>query len=399
MAMGHGSGGRPARLITPLFPVTSARSRPSPVTLISRPLLVCLLLALARVAVAHPAPFSYVDLSLDAQGARGSVLLHDFDVAHDLGIEPPDRLLDPALAATLRPRLEALATERLHLTMDGEVRTLRWTALDVVADRFALRLSFEAGARPARLDLHTVMFPYDPVHQTFVNIYEDGALRQQSILTADAPSLIFYAGTTQGRAALVRTFIGSGIEHILIGPDHVLFLVGLLLLGGRARHLALIVTAFTIGHSITLSLAALDVVNPPARFIEPLIALTIVVVGADNLFVLHDRQRWGQSAAASPPRDARPLFAGFFGLVHGFGFASVLREFGLPTNALVWSLVSFNAGVEIGQLMIVAAAAGALALAGRDRPSAATRMARWGSVAVILAGTYWFVERLFINPR
>ena len=210
------------------------------------------------------------------------------------------------------------------------------------------------------------------MHQTFVNIYEDGALRQQSILTADAPSLAFYAGSTQGRVALVRTFIASGIEHILIGPDHVLFLVGLLLLGGRVRHLALIVTAFTIGHSITLSLAALDVVNPPARFIEPLIALTIVVVGADNLFVLHDRQRWGQSAAASPPRDARPLFAGFFGLVHGFGFASVLREFGLPKDALVWSLVSFNVGVEIGQLLIVVAAAGALALAGRNRPSVAT---------------------------
>jgi len=364
-----------------------------------RAFLVCLLLALASVAAAHPAPFSYLDLSLDAQGAHGSVILHDFDVAHDLGVEPPDRLLDPAFAATLRARLESLAAERLHLTMDGEVRTLRWTALDVDADRFALRLSFDAGARPARVTVQTVMFPYDPVHQTFVNIYEDGALKQQSLVTADAPSLSYYAGTTQGRAALVRTFIASGIEHILIGPDHVLFLVGLLLLGGRVRHLALIVTAFTIGHSITLSLAALDVVNPPARFIEPLIALTIVVVGADNLFVLHDRQRWGQSAAASPPRDARPLFAGFFGLVHGFGFASVLREFGLPKDALVWSLVSFNAGVEIGQLLIVVVAAGALALAGRNRPSVATAMARWGSVAVILAGTYWFVERLFVNPR
>jgi hydrogenase/urease accessory protein HupE len=357
------------------------------------------LLLLARAAEAHPAPFSYLDLSFDAQGGRGSLILHDFDVAHDLGIEPPDRLLDPAFASRHRARLEALASERLRLTMDGDVRALRWTALEVDVDRFALRLSFEAGTRPARIDVHAVMFPYDPVHQTFVNIYEDGALRQQSILTADAPSLSFYAGSAQGRVALLRTFIASGVEHILIGPDHVLFLVGLLLLGGRVGRLALIVTAFTIGHSITLSLAALDVVNPPARFIEPLIALTIVVVGADNLFVLHDRQRWGQSAAASPPRDARPLFAGFFGLVHGFGFASVLREFGLPKDALVWSLVSFNVGVEIGQLLIVVAAVGVLALAGRNRPSVATALARWGSIAVILAGTYWFVERLFLNPR
>jgi hydrogenase/urease accessory protein HupE len=364
-----------------------------------RALLVCVLLTLARDAGAHPAPFSYLDLWLEPEGARGSLILHDFDVAHDLGIEPPDRLLDPAFAAAQRARLETLAAERLRLTMDGEVRALRWTSLDVDVDRFALRLSFDAGPRPARVDVRAVMFPYDPVHQTFVNIYEAGALRQQSILTADAPSLTFYAGSGQGRAALARTFIASGIQHILIGPDHVLFLVGLLLLGGRVRHLALIVTAFTIGHSITLSLAALDIVNPPARFIEPLIALTIVVVGADNLFVLHDRQRWGQSAMASPPRDARPLFAGFFGLVHGFGFASVLREFGLPKDALVWSLVSFNVGVEIGQLLIVVVAAGALAVAGRNRPSVATAVARWGSVAVILAGTYWFVERLFLSPR
>ena len=85
--------------------------------------------------------------------------------------------------------------------------------------------------------------------------------------------------------------------------------------------------------------------------------------------------------------------------MHGFGFASVLREFGLPKDALVWSLVSFNVGVEIGQLLIVVAAAGALALVGRSRPSVATALARWGSVAVILAGTYWFIERLFLNPR
>ena len=87
---------------------------------------------------------------------------------------------------------------------------------------------------------------------------------------------------TQGRLAVIRTFVLSGIKHILIGPDHILFLIGLLLLGGSLSRLALIVTAFTIGHSITLSLAALDILSPPARFIEPLIALTIVVVGADN---------------------------------------------------------------------------------------------------------------------
>ena len=364
---------------------------------IVRALLACALVSLSSAASAHPAPFSYLDLTLTAEGTRGSVILHDFDVAHDLGLETPEQLLDPVFADTHRGRIEALVSDRLQLTLDAERRPLRWTAMQVDPERFALRLSFDAGPRAAQVHVNAVLFPYDPVHQTFVNIYEDAALRHQSILTADAPSLTFYAGSSQGRLALVRTFVASGIEHILIGPDHVLFLIGLLLLGGRLPRLTLIVTAFTIGHSLTLSLAALDILDPPSRFIEPLIALTIVVVGADNLFVLHDRRRWGQSALASPPRDARPLFAGFFGLVHGFGFASVLREFGLPKDALAWSLVSFNAGVELGQLLIVLAAAGSLAFVAKRRPAVADSIAQWGSIAVVLAGTYWFIERLFFR--
>jgi hypothetical protein len=89
------------------------------------------------------------------------------------------------------------------------------------------------------------------------------------------------------------------------------------------------------------------------------------------------------------------LFAGFFGLIHGFGFASVLKEFGLPAEALAWSLLSFNVGVEIGQLLIVVTAATVLGLLSRSRPALAAPLARWGSVGVILAGTYWFVDRLF----
>jgi hypothetical protein len=102
----------------------------------------------------------------------------------------------------------------------------------------------------------------------------------QAILDASRQTVEYYAGTTQGRLAVVRTFVLSGVEHIMIGPDHILFLIGLLLLGGSLARLALIVTAFTIGHSITLSLAALDILSPPSYVIEPLIALTIVVVGA-----------------------------------------------------------------------------------------------------------------------
>ncbi len=327
--------------------------------------------------------------------STGPLIVHDLDAAHDLGIEPADQLLDPAVAERYRAQLQDLLGPRLHLAADGTRRRPQWTGIEVVPERFGLKLSFTLGDRPGRIDIDAVMFPYDPIHQTFVNIYEDSALRQQSILTADAPSMRFFAGTTQGRWSVIRTFVASGIEHILIGPDHVLFLIGLLLPGGTLRRLALIVTSFTIGHSITLSLAALDIFSPPGRIIEPLIALTIVVVGTDNLFVLPGTA--SAASASAPARDARPLFAGFFGLIHGFGFASVLKEFGLPREALAWSLVSFNVGVEIGQLIIVSVAATLLALVVRARPAMMVPLARWGSVGVILAGTYWFIERLFLQ--
>jgi len=181
---------------------------------------------------------------------------------------------------------------------------------------------------------------------------------------------------------VMKVFIPSGIHHIMIGPDHILFLVGLLLLGGSVMSLVRIVTAFTIGHSVTLSLAALNVVTPPASIIEPAIALSIVFVGADNL-------------VRGDGRDLRGWVALVFGLVHGFGFANVLREFGLPREALGWSLFSFNVGVEIGQLAIVALVAAALAAVRRYNDKLGLRVAFAGSVVVIVAGAYWFVERVF----
>jgi hypothetical protein len=186
---------------------------------------------------------------------------------------------------------------------------------------------------------------------------------------------------------VLATFVPAGTHHILIGPDHLLFLVALLLLGGTPRQLVGIVTAFTLGHSVTLSLAALDVVSPPGWVVEPLIALSIVLVAVDNLLV-------GRSGAA-PARDFRPWGAGLFGLVHGFGFAAVLREFGLPASALGWSLFGFNLGVEIGQLLVVAVVATALGALRRRSAPLAARVATIGSVVVAAAGAWWFVQRVF----
>ncbi|MEO7132743.1 MAG: HupE/UreJ family protein, partial [Vicinamibacterales bacterium] len=345
---------------------------------VARVFLVAALLLSASPAAAHPAPFSYLDLHLDSSGLSGTLVVHDLDAAHDLGVANADTLLDPATAARYRDALVALLTPRLILTVDGAPAAVTWGGIDVVPDRQSLRLAFTVSrSRPGHVGINAYVFPYDPIHQTFINIYEDAELKLQLILDASHRDAEYYSGSTQGRWAVVKTFVLSGIQHILIGPDHILFLIGLLLLGGTLSRLALIVTSFTIGHSITLSLAALDILSPSARFIEPLIALTIVVVGADNLLVLRGRKKNSAPSAAlgslpsaargspSSEADIRAWLAVTFGLIHGFGFAYVLKEFGLPQAALGWSLFAFNLGVEAGQLLIVAAVAGALTVVRR----------------------------------
>ena len=346
-----------------------------------------LLLALAvvappRVASAHQAPFSYLDLIIRDTVIEGTLVLHVLDVAHDLGIDPPERLLEPGVAARERDRVIALVNPRITLKTD-RLQSIEWLEMEPAPDRHGVLLRFRIPVpRPGTVSVLTRMFPYDPIHQTFVNVYEDSELRQQMIFNAESREYVYYTGSVQGARAVMATFIPSGIRHILIGPDHILFLIGLLLLGGSWMALVRIVTAFTLGHSLTLSLAALNIVTPPARIIEPAIALSIIFVGADNL-------------VRGTGRDLRAWVALVFGLVHGFGFANVLREFGLPAEALGWSLFSFNVGVEIGQLAIVIVVATALALIRRRSDVVGYRVAWAGSVVVIIAGSYWFVQRVF----
>ena len=333
-------------------------------------------------AAAHPAPFSYLDIVFRNGGIEGTLVVHVIDIAHDLNITPVERLLDNEFVERERQRIAELVSPRIMLRT-GRRLAFDWQSLELLRDQQAVRLRYRIpGEQPGSLTIDTNLFPYDPNHQTFVNIYEDARLRQQLIFNAGSEEHTYYLGTTQGALAVMRTFIPSGIHHIMIGPDHILFLVGLLLLGGTWLALVRIVTAFTIGHSITLSLAALNIVTPPASIIEPAIALSIVFVGADNL-------------VRGDGRDLRAWVALVFGLVHGFGFANVLREFGLPSEALGWSLFSFNVGVEIGQLAIVLVVAGVLTAIRKRSHALAYRVAFAGSIVVIAAGTYWFVQRVF----
>jgi hydrogenase/urease accessory protein HupE len=345
-------------------------------------------------ASAHPAPFSYIDVSLGTGAIDVTVVAHVFDLAHDLGIDPPERLLDPDFVRGRAGELAALLQPRFQIDADGGATVCRPVqssqSVEIVTARQSVKLRFSCAAMGAAtassaagtLAVRAVMFPYDPAHQTFVNIYEDGSLTSQAILDRGRTGLEYFAGTRQGVIAVIRKFVPAGIHHILIGPDHLLFLVGLLLLGGSLRQLLVVVTAFTLAHSVTLSLAALNLVSPPSRIIEPAIALSIVYVGADNLLV-----RGG--------RDVRAWIALTFGFIHGFGFANVLREMDLPARALGWSLFSFNVGVEIGQLFVVVAVASALAALRSHNEAAGRRLAFAGSLVVIAAGAFWFVERVF----
>ena len=349
-----------------------------------RKLILVALLLSARPALAHPVPFSFLDIQLTPSAVDVALVAHIYDLGHDMNVVPVEQLLDPTLVEQRQRAMQAMLAPRLELSADGHVLTPQWGATEVLRDRQSLRfhVHYAIASTPGTVAVTTVMFPYDPVHQTFVNVYEGETLTSQMILDAKHPNIEYFAGSRQGVFAVVKKFVPAGIHHILIGPDHLLFLIGLLLLGGSIRQLAVVVTSFTIAHSITLSLAALSIVTPPARIIEPAIALSIVYVGADNIL-------------AKGGRDVRGWIAFTFGFIHGFGFANVLREMDLPRRALGWSLFSFNIGVEIGQLLVVVLVATAFTML-RERSEWSRRhLAFAGSIVVIAAGAFWFVQRVF----
>jgi hydrogenase/urease accessory protein HupE len=344
-----------------------------------------LLACLVPPVKAHPIPFSYLDIRLGAGQIEGTLVVHIVDLAHDLNAEPPETLLDAKVAESKKDAIKELVRARLSLVADGQPCELELLRVEPLPDRQALscELRLNTDAKPGALRIQCALFPYDPEHQTFLNVYDEGSLIHQEIFTQDHQVFVYRTGDRQGWSSVVKEFIPAGIYHIFTGPDHVLFIVGLLLLGGSMLRLLSIVTAFTIAHSITLSLAALNVINPPAWLIEPAIALSIIYVGIDNLMV-------GKTG-----RDVRAWIAFFFGFVHGFGFAGVLREFGLPREALGWSLFSFNFGVEIGQACIVVVVASLLAAMRKRNEGLAKGIMKVGSVCVILAGTFWFIQRVF----
>jgi hypothetical protein len=188
-----------------------------------------------------------------------------------------------------------------------------------------------------------------------------------------------YDRRARGFWAHALQFLGVGVHHIFLGYDHVAFLLGLLLMGGPLLNIVKIVTAFTLAHSVTLSLAALDLVTLPARLVEAGIALSIAYVALENLFFTTFDRRW--------------LVSFVFGFVHGFGFANVLKEMHLPASGLAASLLFFNVGVEVGQILIVALVVPLLW--GLSRTPVHRTAVRLASVAILSAGAFWFFQRAF----
>jgi hypothetical protein len=177
-------------------------------------------------------------------------------------------------------------------------------------------------------------------------------------------------------------YLGLGVEHILLGFDHVLFVIALVLRGGRLLSLLTILTAFTLAHSITLALSVLDLVSVPARIVEPLIALSIAYVAAENIFMRDAvSRRWAVSF--------------LFGLMHGFGFAGALSEVGLPAEGLFAALLGFNLGVEAGQAAILAAILPLLLWLRRHDWE--PRLMRASSAAIMAVGLVLLTERALLG--
>ena len=337
----------------------------------------------ARPAAAHPVPFSYLDLRLHDDAIDGSLVVHVTDAAHELAIEPAERLIDPGLTSDQSAALANLLASRLTVSADGRALAPEWATVKVLAGRQSLKLPFRLAlqGRPGRLAVSADLFPYDPRHQTFVNIYDgdeptqaDSRPRPQHvrILHRHAPGIA--RGGAEVRAR------GHPPHPDRPGPCPV---------PGRP--------------------AAARRHDPAARADRHRVhrrAQHHAVAGrAESRHAARAHHRAGHRpehrlrrarttcwSRAPRARDVRAWIAFAFGFIHGFGFANVLREMGLPPRALGWSLFSFNLGVEIGQLLVVAVVATALA-ALRSRSEAAGRQ-----LAVRRIGRRHGGRRVLVHP-
>lgn len=254
-------------------------------------------------------------------------------------------------------------------------------------DGVAVRIDFDCRGAGAKLSYRsTVLDDIAAAAQQVVMVYAPGAEPFQALLDRR----VDHVGLGADRPSLLRVlgdYVAAGVEHIFLGYDHIAFLVALMLWARRPWPVVKIVTAFTVAHSVTLSLAALDIVRIPASIIEPAIAASIVFVAVENFVSRDIGGRW--------------KITFLFGFVHGFGFADALEQLGLPHDAIVPALAAFNIGVEVGQLALVAVIVPALWLLDRivrggGVPARAPATVYAISALIAALGCWWFMARTLL---
>jgi hydrogenase/urease accessory protein HupE len=342
-------------------------------------------LLLAFSAWAHDPGLSSAKLSLQKNSLRAILTFAPADMEAIRGQNAPRG------GATLRP-LEAIARQSLEIWFDGHPVAPTEAKVQFLENKdVEFQLTFPA-ATAMRLRARSALLDRLPFghRQYFALVNAAGATLAEKLLggAGDSVEVDLQPALTAVAAPPSHPFsefLGMGIKHILTGYDHLLFLFALLIGCKRISSILKIITAFTFAHSISLALATLGWVEIPSRVIEPFIAATIVYVGIENLFR-------GQAL------NHRVWLTFGFGLVHGFGFASALREMGVGSNgsAVALPLVAFNSGVEIGQ-MLIASLILPIIWQVKDKPQFVVRWSPVCSTLIVLAGGFWFIQRVWPN--
>jgi hypothetical protein len=353
---------------------------------------------LATPALAHKPSDSYLALRIDGPRIEGQwdIALRDLDFAVGLDANADGEITWGELRAR-HTEVAAYALARLTLRSDTTPCPARATEhlVDDHSDGAYAVLRFVAVCPDpvSTLEIdYALLFDVDPQHRGLLRLTDRAATRTGIFSPERGRQRFDLAETSRWRQFL--DYANEGIWHIWIGFDHILFLLSLLLPAVLTRKdgrweavgafapafwdVFKIVTAFTVAHSITLSLATLGVVTLPSRLVESAIALSVVAAALNNLRPVVYGRRW--------------VVAFVFGLVHGFGFASVLMDLGLPQGALVLALVGFNLGVEVGQLALVAAFL-PLAFLLRETMFYRRILVGVGSALIAVIAALWLVER------
>ena len=369
--------------------------------MLARSAVLCLLALASATVFAHKASDSYLTLAISEDGSLNGhwdIALRDLEDAIGLDADHNGELTWGEVRAR-HGEIARYALSRLALRSDSASCTLEAgnQQIDEHTDGAytVIPLSGRCPEQVRTLAVdYRLLFDIDPQHRGLLRI-EAGGRTVTSVLGPDGAPQRFVVGEISLWQSLFQ-FVREGIFHIWSGFDHLLFLVALLLPSvlvrgntgwqpasdGRrvAWNVAAIVTAFTLAHSITLALAVLGVVTPPSRWVESLIAFTVIAAAVDNVRPFIPGPRWSM--------------AFLFGLVHGFGFASVLIDLNLPRETLLVSLFGFNAGVELGQLAVVGTLL-PLAFVARRTALYPRQVVGFGSFAIAIVAAGWFVDRAF----